>query len=152
MHGSSRHLFAAFVGIGLIVLIWLAPDIGTSQAGPNGTIEAYRGRIESITFPSTDPSSDTPPVPIAHVRILDGPRGNQAVDAYLAGPGGSQDTSTYAAGQEVVVTFTVQADGSDPYIEVSDHWRIPGLGILGLIFAAAVVFVGGWRGVRALVA
>ncbi len=152
MHGSSRHLFAAFVGIGLIFLIWLAPDIGTSQTSPTGTVEAYRGRIEAITFPSTDPGSDAPPVPIAHVRILDGPRESQAVDAYLAGPGGSQDTSTYAAGQEVVVTFTVQADGSDPYIEVSDHWRIPGLGILGLIFAAAVVFVGGWRGVRALVA
>ena len=86
------------------------------------------------------------------MRILDGPRANEAVDAFLAGPGGSQDTSTYAAGQEVVVTFTVQPDGSDPYVEVSDHWRIPGLGILGLIFAAAVVFVGGWHGVRALVA
>ncbi len=152
MQRSTRHILAAFVGIGLIVLIWLAPDIGTSQTGPNGAIEAYRGRIESITFPSTDPSAEGPPVPIAHVRMLDGPHADQAVDAYLAGPGGSQDTSTYAAGQEVVVTFTAQPDGSDPYVEVSDHWRIPGLGILGMIFAAAVVFVGGWHGVRALVA
>ena len=146
MQRSTRHVLAAFIGIGLIVLIWLAPDIGTSQTGPNGVIEAYRGRIESIAFPSTDPNAETPPVPIAHVRILDGPKANQAIDAILAGPGGSQDTSTYAAGQEVVVTFTVQPDGSDPYVEVSDHWRIPGLGILGLIFAAAVVFVGGWHG------
>jgi uncharacterized membrane protein len=152
MQRSTRHVLAAFIGIGLIVLIWLAPDIGTSQTGPNGVIEAYRGQIESIAFPSTDPNAETPPVPIAHVRILDGPKANQAIDAILAGPGGSQDTSTYAAGQEVVVTFTVQPDGSDPYVEVSDHWRIPGLGILGLIFAAAVVFVGGWHGVRALVA
>ena len=152
MQRSTRHVLAAFIGIGLIVLIWLAPDIGTSQTGPNGVTEAYRGRIESIAFPSTDPDTEAPPVPIAHVRILDGPKANQAIDAFLAGPGGSQDTSTYAAGQEVVVTFTVQPDGSDPYVEVSDHWRIPGLGILGLIFAAAVVFVGGWHGVRALVA
>ena len=50
------------------------------------------------------------------------------------------------------MTFTTQPDGSEPYVEVSDHWRIPELGILALIFAGAVVFVGGWHGVRALVA
>ena len=88
----------------------------------------------------------------AHVRILDGPHADQVLDAFLAGPGGSQDTSTYAAGQEVVVTFTAQPDGSEPYVEVTDHWRIPGLGLLALIFAGAVVLVGGWHGVRALVA
>jgi uncharacterized membrane protein len=147
-----RHLSAALIGLGLIVLIWLVPDIAPAQTGPNGTIEAYRGRIESIAFPAADPSSDAAPVPIAHVRILDGPHADQVLDAFLAGPGGSQNTSTYAAGQEVVVTFTVQADGSDPYVEVSDHWRIPELGLLALIFAGAVVFVGGWHGVRALVA
>ncbi len=152
MDKTSRHLFAAFIGIGLIMLVWLAPDIGQSQTSPNGVIEAYRGRIESIAFPPADPNSGAPPVPIAHVQILDGPRANQQLDAYLAGPGGTQDTSTYAAGQEVVVTFTTQADGSDPYVEVSDHWRIPELGLLALIFAGAVVFVGGWQGFRALVA
>ena len=152
MDRSARHLFAAILGVGLIMLVWLIPDIGGAQASPTGTVEAYRGRIESIAFPGTDQNADAAPVPIAHVRILDGPRAGQALDAYLAGPGGSQDTSTYKAGQDVVVTFTVQADGSDPYVEVSDHWRIPELGLLALIFAAAVVFVGGWHGVRALVA
>lgn len=152
MHRSARHLLAAVIGIGLIVLIWFAPDIGQDQTGPNGSVEAYRGRIESITFPPADPTADVPPVPMAHVRILDGPHADQLLDAYLAGPGGSQDTSTYAAGQEVVVTFTAQTDGSDPYVEVSDHWRISQLGLLAVIFAGAVVFVGGWHGVRALVA
>jgi|GEM_PF-135505 len=151
-NASKRHVLAALVGIGLIVLVWLAPDIGPRGVSPSGTVEAYRGRIESIAFPPSVPNPDQPPVPIAHVRILDGPHANEVLDAYLAGPGGTQDTSTYAAGQEVVVTFTVQADSPEPYIEVSDHWRIPQLGLLGLLFAAAVVFVGGWHGVRALVA
>jgi uncharacterized membrane protein len=150
--GPRRHIFAAFVGIGLIALIWLAPDIGAGQTGTNGVVEAYRGRIESIVPPSLDPSAGGSPVPIAHVRILDGPRANELLDAYLSGPGGTQDASTYRVGQEVVVTFTVRADSAEPYIEVSDHWRIPQLGLLALIFAAAVVFVGGWHGVRALVA
>ncbi len=156
MDRTTRHALAAFIGIGLILAVWLVPDFGQASANPNAAIEAYRGRIESITFPSADPGADSDtgaaPVPIAHVRMLDGPKADTVLDAFLAGPGGSQDTSTYAAGQEVVVTFTVQADGSDPYVEVSDHWRIPELGLLALIFAAAVVFVGGWHGVRALVA
>jgi uncharacterized membrane protein len=152
MDRPTRHWFAAFIGIALIVLVWLLPDFSPGPTGPNAPIEAYRGRIESITFPSADQNGGGAPVPIARVRILDGPHADQVLDANLAGPGGSQDTSTYAAGQEVVVTFTVQADGSDPYIEVSDHWRIPQLGLLALLFAAAVVFVGGWHGIRALVA
>ena len=74
------------------------------------------------------------------------------LDAYLSGPSGSQDTSTYAAGQEVVVTITKTPDGSQDYVEVSDRWRLPGLGILALLCAIAVVVVGGWQGVRALIA
>ena len=152
MQRATRHVLAAFIGIGLIVLIWFAPDIGTSQTGPNGVIEAYRGRIESISFPSTDADSEAPPVPIAHVTILDGPKANQALDAFLAGPGGSQDTSTYAAGQEVVVDIHGPARRLRSIRRGQRPLADPGLGILGLIFAAAVVFVGGWHGVRALVA
>src|SRR5437899_5410562 len=135
MDRTTRHALAAFVGIGLILAVWLVPDFGQASASPNASVSAYRGRIESITFPSANPGADagTAPVPIAHVRMLDGPKADTVLDAFLAGPGGSQDTSTYAAGQEVVVTFTVQADGSDPYVEVSDHWRIPELGLLALI-------------------
>ena len=84
--------------------------------------------------------------------MLDGPRSGERIDAYLTGPSGSQDTSTYAAGQEVVVTFTKTPDGSQDYIEVSDRWRLPGLAGLALICAIAVVIIGGWQGVRALVA
>jgi uncharacterized membrane protein len=153
MGRPNRHLLAAFVGLGLIALVWLIPDLTPVRPGPDGgPIEAYRGRIESISLPPSDPNSELPPVPTARVTILDGPKAGTTVDALLAGPSGSQDATTYAAGQDVVVTFTVQADGSDPYVEVTDHWRLPGLGLLALVFAAAVVFVGGWHGVRALVA
>jgi uncharacterized membrane protein len=153
MGRPNRHLLAAFVGLGLIALVWLIPDLTPARPGPDGgAIEAYRGRIETISLPSSDPNSELPPVPTATVTILDGPKAGTTVNALLAGPSGSQDAITYAAGQEVVVTFTVQADGSDPYVEVTDHWRLPGLGVLALVFAAAVVFVGGWHGVRALVA
>ncbi len=149
----QRHLVATLYGVALIALVLFLPDLAprtTNQA--NGPLEAYRGRIERISSPSSDPDSGVPPVPVATVTFLDGPRAGQQVDAYLAGPSGNQDTSTYAAGQEVVVTITKTADGSQDYVEVSDRWRLPGLGILALLCAIAVVVIGGWQGVRALVA
>ena len=52
----------------------------------------------------------------------------------------------------MVVTFTKTPDGSEDYIEVSDRWRLPGLALLALLSAIAVIVIGGWQGVRALVA
>ncbi len=148
----QRHLAATLYGIVLIALVLLLPDLAPRRSADGGPVEAYRGRIEQISTPSLDAEGGLPPVPIATVTILDGPREGQRVDAYLTGPSGSQDTSTYLAGQEVVVTITKTPDGSQDYIEVSDRWRLPGLGFLALFCAIAVVVVGGWQGVRALVA
>ena len=90
MDRSTRHLFAAFVGIGLILLVWFAPDIGQAQTATNGAIEVELAvGSKSIAFPPADPTADAPPVPIAHVRILDGPHADQVLDAFLAGPGSS---------------------------------------------------------------
>ena len=149
----QRHLVVVLYGLALITLVLLLPDLAPKRSGPAGpAIEAYRGRIEQISTPSSDPNSDLPPVPIATVTILDGPREGQRLDAYLSGPSGSQDTSTYSAGQEVVVTITKTPDGTQDYVEVSDRWRLPALSILALICAIAVVVIGGWQGLRALVA
>lgn len=148
----QRHLVVTLYGVALVALVLLLPDLAPRPSGDTAPVEAYRGRIEQIANPSTDPNSGLPPVPIASVTILDGPRAGQRLDAYLSGPSGSEDTSTYSAGQEVVVTITKTPDGSQDYIEVSDRWRLPGLGILALFCAIAVVVVGGWQGVRALVA
>ena len=148
----QRHLVVTLYGVALIALVLLLPDLAPRSPADMGPIEAYRGRIVRISTPSPDPDSGLPPVPVATVTILDGPRAGKHLDAYLSGPSGSQDTSTYAAGQEVVVTITKTPDGSQDYIEVSDRWRLPGLGVLALLSAIAVVVIGGWQGVRALVA
>ena len=148
----QRQLVVTLYGVALIALVLLIPDLSPRADQTSGPVEAYRGRIERISTPSTDPNSGLPPVPIATVTILDGPRAGKQLDAYLSGPSGTQDTSTYATGQEVVVTITKTPDGSQDYVEVSDRWRLPGLGILALLCAIAVVVVGGWQGVRALIA
>ena len=147
-----RHLRTSLVGVVLFGIVLLLPDLAPGVSGPTAVVEAYRGRIESIQRPAVDTDPDTPPVPIAKVRMLDGPQAGQIQDAYLSGPGGSQSVASYRPGEEVVVTITHSQDGTAPFVTVSDRWRLPWVQLLSLVFAAAVVIVGGWRGVRALVA
>jgi uncharacterized membrane protein len=150
--GSTRHLLTALVGIVLIGLVFLLPDLSRRPPTEADVVQAYRGRIESIEEPPADRDPETPPVPIARVQLLDGPRAGETLDAYLSGPGGSQSIAGYAPGEEVVVTITASPLGQGPFVAVSDRWRIPSVGLLALLFAAAVVVIGGWHGVRALVA
>ncbi len=147
-----RQVLTMLVGLALLGLAFLIPDLSPDVRTENETVQAFRGRIESIQQPPVDQDPETPPVPIAKVRLLDGPQAGQIVDAYLAGPGGSQSIASYQPNDEVVVTISDGPTGTAPFIAVSDHWRIPALIVLGLVFAAAVILVGGWHGVRALIA
>jgi uncharacterized membrane protein len=148
---ASRHLLAIFYGLLIIGLIVLLPDFAPAPAGQGDAVTAVRAEIVSIEQAPAG-NEGLPPVPKAKVRILDGADAGQIVDAYLSGPSGSQIVSDYRPGEEVVLTTTKGPDSATPYVAVSDRWRIPKLELLALIFAAAVVVVGGWRGVRALVA
>ncbi len=89
---------------------------------------------------------------MAKVTYLEGPQVGQTVDAYLVGPGGAQSVADYKPGDEVVITISASPDAGAPFVSVSDRWRLPALGWLVALFALAVVAVGGWHGVRALVA
>ena len=51
------------IGLGLTALVLLLPDFSPKVTGQNGPVEAYRGQIERISTPSTDPASELPPVP-----------------------------------------------------------------------------------------
>lgn len=144
---GSRSL-PILITVGLICLLALLPDLGPVIAPSDESIEAYHGRIEAI---EPAPAGEAFQPPTARVVLLDGPRAGETVEALLEGPGGAQIASGYRPGDEVVVTITADA-GGEPYVAVSDRWRLPLLGVLGLLFAAAVVLVGGWQGARALVA
>ena len=68
----------------------------------------------------------------------------------MTGPNPSSAPTSYQAGEEVVVSrFGFQAGG---FASISDRWRVPLLGGLVGLFAGAVVLVGGWRGLRSLLA
>jgi uncharacterized membrane protein len=149
----NRQILASIGGLVLIAAVAFLPDLGRPVADEErGVVTAFRGRIVAINQPPVDPDPGTPPVPSATVTALDGPRAGETFEALLAGPGGSQSIAGYEAGDEVVVTITQAPDGGEPFVAVSDRWRLPSLQLLALVFAAAVLVVGGWHGARALVA
>ena len=85
---------------GLLLVVLLLPDIATPVSGPS-VITASHGRIAALLDPHRpDPSgSGVGFLPDARVLLLDGPRANQDVEAYLQGPGGQQDADTYKVGR-----------------------------------------------------
>jgi uncharacterized membrane protein len=117
-------------------------------------VAAYHGRITALLEPHRpDPAlPGTGFLPDARVVMLEGPASGRELGAYLQGPGGQQDTSSYRVGEEVVVTVTESGTANPAFVAVNDRWRLPQLGWLLLAFALAVAAVGGWRGVRALIA
>jgi uncharacterized membrane protein len=143
--GRAAPFLVAAIAIGALALL---PDLSSEISSQNQAVEADHGQIQSIV-PGT--SDQTPGPPTAKVVILDGPRQGQVLTALLEGPGGSQSVANYQVGDEVVVTVTTDESGQ-PAISVSDRWRAPMLGLFLLIFALAVVAVGGIRGARSLLA
>jgi uncharacterized membrane protein len=121
------------------------PDLAPVPAA-SAPVELHHGRLIERLDPGPDGTG-----PDALVEIIAGPRAGEVADAYLQGPSGQQDVPDYAPGEEVIVSLSTD-DLSGSFIAVSDRWRIPTLGALLGLFAIAVTIVGGWRGVRSLIA
>jgi uncharacterized membrane protein len=149
---SSTSIVLSTVSAALLVVVLLLPNLAPSLAGPQ-VVQAYHGRLVALLDPHRPDPSGTGGgfLPDAQVLLLEGPEAGQTVEAYLQGPGGQQDSNGYRVGEDVVVTLTENPVGP-PYVAVNDRWRLPQLFILAALFVAAVVVVGGWRGVRALLA
>jgi uncharacterized membrane protein len=148
---DRRQLLSAVVGLLLIGIVLVLPDLAPGIRSPDA-VQAYRGEIVSVDQPTQGDNPDLPPVPTAHVRMLEGPQAGQIVTALMIGPGGSQTVADYKPGEAVVITVTDDQDGRGPVFSVSDRWRVLPIEVLVILFAAAVVVVGGWHGIRALLA
>jgi uncharacterized membrane protein len=137
------------VGLALIVGLWIMPDLTPSEAIPViGQRSDHARIIESL-------GTDATGLPVFTVEVIDGPDDGRQVDAIVqdgsASIPGSSNRDPYVVGDEVVVTrFTGPAAGA--FAVISEPWRIPLLGLVAAVFAAAVLVVGGLRGMRSLVA
>lgn len=121
-------------------------DVGVDGVGPGGS-----GTGDPRDDPFADPSDDPENLPDYRVLLLEGPRAGEVVSAWLGVSNTATRVEAFSVGDEVMVSFTGQPDGV-PFITVSDHYRVPVLAILAIVFVAAVLLVGRGQGLRALVA
>jgi uncharacterized membrane protein len=145
--GTLRLTLLSLAILGVLMLL---PNLGPTLSGP-APVVAWHGRVTGILDPHRPDPTGTGGgfLPDARVLLLEGPQAGVEVDAYRQGPGGQQDSNAYRVGEDVVVTETANPEGGT-FIAIEDRWRLPQLLILTSCFAAAVVAVGRWRGVRAL--
>ena len=143
--GLRRNARALAGGLILLLgIVFFLPDLSPPPTQPP-PLELLRGRIVEL-LPTTAEGTD----PDVRLEITAGPRAGETVDGFLQGPSGSEDLPRYNVGDEVVINASQEPDGE--VIAVGDLYRIPVLAILIGIFAVAVTVVGGWRGVRSLIA
>ena len=143
--GLRRNARAIAGGLLILVVIGFAvPDLAPPPTQPPA-VELLRGRIVAFL-----PASGDVTAPDVQIEILAGPQRGQTIDGYLQGPSGQTDLPRYNVGDEVIVNASLEPDSV--FISVADLYRVPVLALLLGLFAAAVTVVGGWRGVRSLIA
>jgi uncharacterized membrane protein len=133
------------IGLVLVAALWLLPDLTPSDAIPVvGQRSDHAVIVEDLGVDSTG-------LPRFAVELDDGERVEAVVQDGSAAVPGSSNRQPYEVGDEVVITqFTGPAAGD--FAVIAEPWRVPLLGIVAAIFAAAVIVIGGWRGARSLVA
>jgi hypothetical protein len=148
--GLRRNARALIGGALLLVLVFVAvPDIAPAPGG-DVPIQLVRGEIIQIL----DPGDLDPGAPDALILVTQGIEGGPAtgdeLEAFLQGPSGLEARPDFDVGDAVIVQISTNPDA--PFVAVNDRYRIPTLALLLGVFAVAVTIVGGWRGVRSLIA
>jgi uncharacterized membrane protein len=167
-----RSLMPALLALVATLAILALPD-ASLPLEERPQISGFRGRILEViprtvpdglpidlpsfdptaTFSPEDPGLEPFPVeePDYRVLLLEGPQADQVVGAYLGTSSTATRVEDFHVGDEVVVRFTGQPDGS-VYIDVSDRYRLPVIWILVAVFVVGVLVIGRGQGARALVA
>jgi uncharacterized membrane protein len=145
LKGLRRNARALAGGLVLLLVIAFAvPDLTPPPTQPP-PVELLRGRIVEFLPAGTDTTA-----PDVRILVLDGAQKGETIDGFLQGPSGQGELPRYQIGDEVVVNASVDPDAT--FISIADLYRIPSLALLLALFAVVVTIVGGWRGVRSLIA
>ena len=145
LRGLRRNARALAGGLVLLLgIAFLVPDLTPPPTQPPD-VELLRGQIVEFLPTAADGTG-----PDVRIVVTAGPREGESLDGFLQGPSGEEDLPRYQVGDEVVVNASEEPDGA--IISVADLYRVPALAVLLGIFAVAVTVVGGWRGVRSLIA
>jgi uncharacterized membrane protein len=144
--GLRRNARALLVGSALLVaIILLVPDL-TPRTPDMQPVLLVHGRILDVQ------PGDNPSQPNARVRVIEGvhggPKTGDIVEGFVQGT--TEAAPDYRVGDDVIVE--VSTDPAAGFVAIADRYRVPILAWLLGLFALAVVVVGGWRGVRSLIA
>jgi uncharacterized membrane protein len=149
--GRSR-LVPLLLAVVAMALLWFMPDIETESVDAGlQPREAWRAVVVDPAPPPPDPDDEFSGYGEIVVEIAEGPRVGEAVRAFVALQTTEAVPADFEPGAEVVITISEDFDGSE-LVTVNEPYRLPLLGILVLVFAAVMILVGGWQGLRALVA
>ncbi len=146
--GMRRNAPALVGGLLLVLgLFVLVPDI-TPRPSELPPVQLVHGRIVELV------ATDDPGTPDVRIEVLDsvegGPQRGEIVEGFLQGPNGLEARPEFGVGDEVIVNISTDPDAG--FIAVNDRYRVGTLAVLLGLFALAVTLVGGWRGVRSLIA
>jgi uncharacterized membrane protein len=144
--GLRRNARALVVGFALLVgILVLVPDL-TPRTPDMQPVQLVHGRIIELQ------PGDNPSQPNARVVVIDSVRGGPKAGDIVEGlvQGTTDAAPDYRIGDDVIVE--ISNDPNTGFVAIADRYRVPTLAMLLGLFAAAVVIVGGWRGVRSLIA
>jgi uncharacterized membrane protein len=133
------------ISLAAIAGLWLLPDLSPRDELPDIGYTSTRAEVTRMGL------TDATGQPAIEVRILDGPDAGQVVTAtgQSALPGTSAGP-TIEPGDEVILTQYGGSAGG--FNVVGDVWRMPVLLVLVAAWARFVTLVGGFQGLRSLVA
>lgn len=141
-------LIPLLVGVGLVTGLWLMPDLAPREDAPPSGQERLRATVVEAGGRTNQAGQ-----PLLTVRLTEGADAGEELEAVVQHLGQvlpGTELPRYEAGDDVIVSaFSGPAGG---FVTVDEPWRLPLLGWLTAGFAAAVVIVGGLRGVRSLLA
>ena len=144
--GLRRNARALAVGFILLAgILLLVPDV-TPRTPAMESVLLIHGRIVDVQ-PGSNPSQ-----PNARVEVVDGVPGGPVAGDIVEGfvQGTTEAAPDHRVGDEVIVEMST--DPEVGFVAIVDRYRVPILSVLIGLFATAVVIVGGWRGVRSLIA
>jgi uncharacterized membrane protein len=131
----------------LVVPLLFLPTLISSQEVHDDFQGTFRGMVtEVVSREEKDiPGTDTKHIyQVINAEILGGPKKGEVIQI-------ENDYLELKKGQKFYFNYNIYVDGSESYT-VTNVDRRSGLVFLILVFIFAVIFFGGWQGVRSLVA
>jgi uncharacterized membrane protein len=130
----------------LVILFTNAPSVAQSQELLQEEVGNFQAEVVEVI--STDElqvnlNSDPVITQQLQIRFTSGPLAGQ--ERII-----NSDTFEYEAGESVYVNYRLSPDDTESFY-ISDRNRLPALGLVVALFAAAVIALGRWQGLRSLI-